>query len=205
MMTKILIIDDNEDIRFTIKEICQFSNWRVIEAETGYSGVQYFLKASPDLVLVDYHLSQWDGVKTVREIRAINPSVPLLVLTVEDRQEVADKFFAAGATDFALKPIKAPDLLSRIRLNLKTAKLLAKQREIIVDKGINPDTLGTIKKFMIKRETPLTINEIEKHVPISYQTIHRYLNHLVESDVVDVIVEYGKVGRPKNKYIFKSL
>jgi len=202
-MTKILIIDDNEDIRFTIKEMCQFSNWSVMEAETGYSGVRCFLKAVPDLVLVDYHLSQWDGVKTVREIRAINHSVPILVLTVDDRQEIADKFFTAGVTDFALKPIKAPDLISRIRLNLKTAKLMVKQQETIVDKGINPDTLGKIKNVMVKCGDPLTISDIEKHIPISYPTIHRYLNHLVASDAVKVIIEYGKVGRPRNKYMLK--
>ena len=202
-MTTVLIIDDNKDVRFTIKEICQFSNWEVIEAGTGFEGVHLFRENHPDVVLVDFHLPNWDGVKTVQEMRKMNEYIPIIVLTVDERYEVADKFFSVGATDFALKPIKAPDLISRIRLNLKAAKLMNINQDVFVDKGINPETLGMVKDFMRGETEPITINQIQQKLPLAYQTVHRYLNYLVENDEVEVIAHYGKVGRPKNKYLLK--
>lgn len=199
----ILVIDDNEMIRFTIKEICDHGGWNSIEAENGQEGVEIFKKIKPNLVLVDYHMPALDGVRTVREIRKLDSSVPIIVLTVEESNEVAEKFFHAGATDFALKPIKAPDLISRIRINLKMAQLQKDHKSAFVDKGINSATMQSIKSFMVERNKALTINEIQKALPIAYQTVHRYLNHLVEVGEVQVTSHYGKKGRPKNMYMIR--
>lgn len=198
-MTTVLVIDDNEDIRYTISEICAFSGWNVIEAKTGKEGVNQFKREHIDIVLVDYHMPNWDGLKTVSELRKVDGLAPIIVLTVDERQEVADRFLNAGATDFALKPIKAPDLISRIHLNLKVARLQKDQSDVYVDKGIRPETLNFIKNNLNKDE-PLTIDEIQKTLPFAYQTVHRYLNYLVENGDAEVISLYGKVGRPKNKY-----
>lgn len=74
---------------------------------------------NPDLVIVDYHMPRMDGVTLVTKLRAMDGNVPIVILTVDDRHELAAQFRAAGATDFALKPIKAPDLISRIEINLE--------------------------------------------------------------------------------------
>lgn len=198
-----MIIDDNESVRFTLKEICEYGGWETMEARNGKEGVEKFKESSPELVFVDYHMPEWDGIRTVREIRALNRHVPIIVLTVDESLTVAEQFFGAGATDFALKPIKAPDLISRIRVNLKMAKLQADQENVFVDKGINAATLSTIKQFLFQHKEPLTINEIQKELPVAYQTVHRYLNYLVEIGEVEVLSEYGKKGRPKNKYIIR--
>lgn len=199
----ILIIDDNESVRFTLKEICEYGGWPAAEASNGKEGVEKFNEVHPDLVFVDYHMPEWDGIRTVRELRSLDRYVPIIVLTVDESLEVADKFFGAGASDFALKPIKAPDLISRIRVNLKMAKLQEEQENAFVDKGINSATLSIIKKYLLQHKKPLTINEIQKELPVAYQTVHRYLNYLVEIGEVEVRSEYGKKGRPKNKYIIR--
>ncbi|WP_053218638.1 response regulator [Virgibacillus senegalensis] len=196
----ILIIDDNEDIRFTIKEICSFADWEVFEASTGKAGVELFQKVTPSLVLIDYHMPDWDGLKTTKAIRKMDSSVPIIILTIDERHEIADQFLQAGATDFALKPIKAPDLISRIRLNLKVGKLTAGQKDVFVEKGIKPETLQTIKHFLYQQNEPLTISEIQEGLPIAYQTVHRYLNYLADQGEITVLSQYGSKGRPKNKY-----
>ncbi|MBM7551361.1 response regulator [Thalassobacillus pellis] len=196
----ILIIDDNEDIRFTLKEICEFSEWPSMEAPNGKKGVEMLKALEPDLVLVDYHMPGWDGLKTVKEIRKHDKNIPIIVLTVEERQSVANNFLEAGATDFAMKPIKAPDLISRIKLNLKYAKLSHNDQEMFVEKGINKDTMKSIKQFLYEQENPVTINDIQAQLPIAYQTVHRYLHHMVEKGDVEVVSDYGSRGRPKNKY-----
>lgn len=196
----ILVIDDNPDIRFTVVEICDFAGWSVTEASNGKEGVEAFDPFTHKLVLVDYHMPEWDGLRTVRELRKIHKNVPIIVLTVDDRLELADDFTKAGANDFASKPLKAPDLISRIRLNLKITKLRNDHEGAFVEKGINPATLQQIKHFLHGQKEPLTINEIKKELPVAYQTVHRYLNYLVEMGEVEVISHYGNKGRPKNKY-----
>ncbi|WP_028783693.1 response regulator [Thalassobacillus devorans] len=196
----ILIIDDNEDIRFTLKEMCEFCEWPSIEASNGKEGITLFRKLDPDLVLVDFHMPEWDGLKTVKAIRNENKHIPIIVLTVDDRQDIANSFLEAGATDFAMKPIKAPDLISRIKLNMKYAKLSNTDKDIYVDKGINKETRKSIKHFLYHQKQPVTINDIQAQLPIAYQTVHRYLHHMAEKGEIEVISDYGSRGRPKNKY-----
>ncbi|WP_096273143.1 response regulator [Paucisalibacillus globulus] len=200
MSTTILVVDDNEGIRYTLKEICQFAEWNVIEAVSGKDAIALFEKMEPDLILMDYHLPNGDGITTTKEIRKFNVHVPIIVLTVDERQEVADTFMKAGATDFALKPIKAPDLISRIRLNLKVSKLTEDHISAFVDKGIKQDTLMSIKSYLLNQEKAITIDEIKNALPIAYQTVHRYLNYLEGRGEVEVVSQYGKKGRPKNRY-----
>ncbi|MGF7015198.1 response regulator [Ornithinibacillus bavariensis] len=200
MSITILVVDDDENIRFTLKEICHYAEWNVLEAATGKDAVELFKQMRPDLVLLDYHLPHGDGISTTKTIRKRDQHVPIIVLTVDERQEVADSFMEAGATDFALKPIKAPDLISRIRLNLRISKLTKEHHSAFVDKGIKSDTLMSIKGHLLNQEDAVTIDEVKDALPIAYQTVHRYLNYLEGKGEVEVITQYGKKGRPKNRY-----
>ncbi|MEN2767034.1 response regulator [Ornithinibacillus xuwenensis] len=200
MGTTILVVDDNESIRFTLKEICHFAEWNVIEAASGKEAITIFNKMKPDLLLLDYHIPNGDGITTTKAIRKLNQHVPIIILTVDERQEIADSFMEAGATDFALKPIKAPDLISRIRLNLKVSKLTEDHHSAFVDKGIKQDTLMSIKNHLLNQEDAITIDQLKEALPIAYQTVHRYLNYLESKGEVEVMIQYGKKGRPKNRY-----
>lgn len=203
-MTKILVIDDDADIRYTISEICRFGGWEPLVAANGQEGLEIFRVNRPELVMVDYHMPVKDGINTLRAIRELDGWVPVLVLTVDERQEVADNFLDQGATDFALKPIKAPDLIARIRINLQIGQLQRQkqqqQEEVFVTKGISASTLTIIEDFLKGRKEALTIEEITKQVSLAYQTVHRYLLYLVEEGKVIIECDYGKVGRPRNRY-----
>lgn len=200
MTATVLVVDDSEDIRYTMKEICSHANWDVVEASTGKKAVDVFRILKPDIVLVDYHMPDWDGLMTTKEIRKQDCNIPIIVLTVDERQEIADAFLKAGATDFALKPIKAPDLISRIRINLKISELTKPKQSAFVEKGINETTLRSIKQFLLAQQYPVTIHEIQNNLPIAYQTVHRYLTYLETEGIVQSIPEYGKTGRPRNRY-----
>ena len=116
---KILVIDDDEDIVYTITEICNYAGYEVLSANNGQKGYELYKKVLPDLVIVDFHMPGWDGMKTVRQLKQLDEAAAILVLTVDERQEVSDRFIEVGASDFAIKPIKAPDLIARINVNLK--------------------------------------------------------------------------------------
>lgn len=201
---KILIVDDDVDIVYTIKEICLFSGHQVVTANNGKDGFKLFKSELPDLVIVDYHMPGWNGLTTVKNIRDMNQAVSVLVLTVDERQEIADAFIQAGATDFAIKPIKAPDLIARINVNLKISEIqhasIEAQKNVFIDKGISSVTLSLIEDFIRSQNGDVSIEEVASGVQLAYQTVHRYMHHLLDAGLVEVIPVYGTVGRPKNRY-----
>jgi len=198
---KILVVDDDTSVRYTLQEICRLGGWQVVEAANGQDGLARLKEEKLDLVILDYHMPEMDGLEAVQQIRTWDSQVPILVLTVDERQSIADAFLAAGASDFALKPIKAPDLIARIRVHLNITKNnRQKNHEAYVVKGISSATLRLIQEFLENSPHPVTIEEITSGVNLAYQTVHRYLNYLVEEGRVVVECDYGRVGRPKNRY-----
>jgi len=180
----------------TLQEICLEAGWQSSEAANGTEGLALFEKEHPDLVLCDYHMPEKDGLITVKELRKRSKLVPIVVLTVDERQEIADAFLEAGASDFALKPIKAPDLISRLKVHLRLFR---------ADAGISKMTLRLIKEHLINSPCALTIADIADNSSLAYPTVHRYLMYLMDIGEVEVEADYGKVGRPKNKYILKRI
>lgn len=201
---KIVIIDDEPDIQYTIKEICIHGGWEPILAKSGKQGKDMCKMYKPSLVIVDYHMPDWDGLTTVKKIREFDSVVSILVLTVDETQEIAEKFIAAGATDFAIKPIRSPDLISRIKINLRINEIqqgyVDEKKQVFMDKGISPATLSIICDFLRNQTEGLTIEEITKGVNLAYQTVHRYIQYLVEKSDIEIMPIYGQLGRPKNKY-----
>ena len=203
-VSKIVIIDDEPDILYTITEICSLGGWETATALNGRQGYELCKINKPNLVIVDYHMPDWDGLTTVKKIRQLDNSVSILVLTVDERQEVAEKFINAGATDFAIKPIKSPDLISRIKVNLRINEIqkkhIAEKQQIYIEKGISPATLSIIYDYLNKQDIELTIDDIAIGLNLAYQTVHRYIQYLLEEKKIETVPIYGPIGRPKNKY-----
>lgn len=197
--TRILIIDDDEQICFALGELFRFQGWQSESAYDVENGLAAFRANRPDLVLIDYHLPRINGIEGVRRLRRLSPDVPILVFTIDESQEVADTFLEAGATDFALKPIKAPDIVSRVKLHLR----LLRQGEVqsaALAKGLSQGTLQLINSFLKGQEDYLTANDIAEGTGLAYQTVYRYLQHMAAARQVEVLSIYGKVGRPKQVY-----
>lgn len=207
MAEHLLIIDDDEDIRFTLEEICDLGGYTVETTARGSEGLARVQARHFDLIIVDYHMPDWDGITTVKRLREVNKDLAILVLTVDERQEIADRFIAAGASDFALKPIKAVDLLSRIRLNLSVAAMQrdmkSKQEQVYFEKGISGATLKLFLAYFKDQVAPVQLEDVVKAMGFAYQTTHRYIQYLVEQGQLHVEPLYGQVGRPKNTYSLK--
>lgn len=205
---KIVIIDDEEDILFTIKEICDFCGYEAYVTNNGEKGIELVKQVNAKLAIVDYHMPGWNGLTIVKKLRNLVPELAILVLTVDERQEISDKFMAVGATDFAIKPIKAPDLIARIKVNLHIydmhKELNEKKDRIYLDKGISAATLDSIKSFIKAQDKEVTISDITKGVNLAYQTVHRYVQYMLEQEELEMLHIYGKLGRPKNRYRLKD-
>ena len=199
MKSRIVIVDDNVDIRYTIAEICKLEQWTVLALEN-YREVEEFLKTgSAELFLVDYHLPEKDGIEIVKMIRNKNADVPIIILTVEERENVMKRAIEAGADDYALKPIKAVDLISRIKVHLKSY-----EREKMVNehvKGINQATLEQIYQVLKRSGDYMEIGQISEQVEIADKSIYRYLKYMKSKGMLEERYGYSdKAGRPKAAY-----
>lgn len=201
---KILCIDDDDEICFALKMLFESQGWSASTCSDVPSGIKKFGEMKPDIVLIDYHMPGINGVDGVKMIRCLSATVPIIVFTIDESQEVADAFMDAGASDFALKPIKAPDIVSRIRLHLR---LLGNNRveggnldNSSYVKGISENIKNMFLVYLREQSEPSTAGDIAAGTGMSYQTVCRYLQYMTQVGLVNMESIYGKVGRPKQVY-----
>lgn len=201
MKNKILIIDDSEEILFAISEFFKFKEWEVYTAQDVEEALGIVISESKlDIIIIDYNMPHINGAMGVRLIRQVRKDIPIIALTIEGRQDIADDFFASGADDFAIKPIKVLDLYSRIQVHLGKNKI--NDMKIEYPKGINGNTIELIKEAMVELDEYITVEAISDLTGLAPKTINRYMNYLLENKDIEIKVIYGKVGRPKNEYIW---
>lgn len=117
-MTNVLVVDDEPQIRRAMRTSLEAHGYAVRTAGTGEEAVVAAAEASPDLVFLDLGLPDLDGTEVIRRVRAFS-EVPVIVLSVRDRQ--ADKVAAldAGADDYVTKPFGMDEVLARLRAQLR--------------------------------------------------------------------------------------
>jgi two-component system KDP operon response regulator KdpE len=118
MTGRILVVDDEAQIRKFLRIALEASGYDVIETAKGTEGVAKCATSTPDLVVLDLGLPDIDGKEVVRRIREWS-EVPILILSV--RQAEAEKVAAldAGANDYVVKPFGIAELLARVRALLR--------------------------------------------------------------------------------------
>ncbi len=119
-LAKVLVVDDEEQIRRALRSILRTRRYQVDEAATGEAALLAAIDQPPDLVILDLMLPDMSGIDVCRELRTWL-AAPILVLSV--RAEEADKVRALdeGADDYLTKPFSAGELLARVRALLRRA------------------------------------------------------------------------------------
>ena len=115
---KILIIDDEPQIRRLLKITLEANLFRVLEAENSREGLLSLSMNQPDVVLLDLGLPDQDGMATLRQLRDWS-SVPVIVLTVQDDERMKIEALDHGADDYVTKPFNTGELLARIRVAIR--------------------------------------------------------------------------------------
>ncbi len=130
-MKKILVIEDNADVRENLKEILALSNYEVFAAENGKIGVEVALRESPDLILCDVMMPELDGFGVLhilsRDRRTAD--VPFLFLTAKAEKEDFRRGMSLGADDYITKPFDDIALLETIESRLKKSERLRQATE----------------------------------------------------------------------------
>jgi two-component system KDP operon response regulator KdpE len=118
--TRILVIDDEPQIRKLLKVSLAAHGYVVDEAPTGIGGIDRALELKPDLILLDLGLPDVDGKEVVSQIRTFSQA-PIVILTVRNQEAEKIEALDGGADDYVTKPFSMGELLARIRVFLRRA------------------------------------------------------------------------------------
>lgn len=126
---KILIIEDNESIRFFMQTVLESNDYDVITAETGRDGESMITSHCPDLILLDLGLPDMDGINILKKLRTWS-STPVVVVSA--RCDEADTVAALeyGADDYIHKPFGTSELLARIKVALRHSLAVGTNKNI---------------------------------------------------------------------------
>ena len=134
-MKKILIIEDNHDVRENIEEILELANYEILSAENGKLGVSLAQKNKPDLIICDIMMPELDGYG-VLHILSKNPAtarIPFVFLTAKSEKEDFRKGMNLGADDYLTKPFDDIELLDAVETRLKKGELFQQEFDKNVD------------------------------------------------------------------------
>ena len=117
---KILIVDDEPQIRRVLRTTLTSQGYTVVEARSGEEAFELVREDRPDLILLDVNLPGISGLETCREIRS-SSDIPIIMLTVRGSERDKVQALDAGADDYVTKPFGSEELMARIRAGLRRA------------------------------------------------------------------------------------
>jgi PAS domain S-box-containing protein len=122
---RILLVDDNTDMRDYVKRLLLNQGYDVETAADGMAALAIIQHHSPDLVLTDVMMPRLDGFGLLRELRSTSTTkdIPIILLSARAGEEARVEGLEAGADDYLIKPFSARELLARVEASLKLARL----------------------------------------------------------------------------------
>jgi len=144
-LPRILVVDDELAIRRFLHTVLSSEEFTLHEAENGHAGLAAAAAFRPDVILLDLGLPDLDGIEMIRRIREWS-TVPIIVLSVRDREHDKVSALDAGADDYLTKPFGVGELLARIRAALRrslqeTPEPLFRSGELQVDLNLRKVTI----------------------------------------------------------------
>ena len=116
-----LVIDDEPQIRRLLRVTLEANGYEVHDAANGKDGIAQAAQCRPELILLDLGLPDLDGVEVLKRIREWS-RVPVIILSVRDRENDKIAALDAGADDFVTKPFSSGELLARLRTTLRRSQ-----------------------------------------------------------------------------------
>lgn len=115
---KILIVEDESNIRSFIKTILEANGYQVLDSKNGTQGKLMFSSHYPDLIILDLGLPDFDGTEFIKQIRRAH-MVPIIVLSARTQEKDKVQALDLGANDYVTKPFGTEELLARVRAALR--------------------------------------------------------------------------------------
>jgi len=119
---KILVVDDEESLRESLRYLLEQSNYQVVTASDGPEGLRKAQENAPDLILLDVMLPGLDGLEVCRRLRAQSFGGAILLLTAKSQEIDQVMGLEQGADDYVVKPFRHLELLARVKAHLRRNK-----------------------------------------------------------------------------------
>jgi response regulator of citrate/malate metabolism len=181
-------------------------------------------KRDYDLLLLDVYFPTGRGPDLLQWIRNEKIPVHVIFITADNSQDTVERATHLGALDYLTKPFtferfrtaleeaekKIRSINSTVEFNQEYLDRIfqshfespgVQMREL--DKGMSDKTYEIVKKELSKMERSFTAEQLGKKLGIARVTIRRYLDYMEKQDILDVTLQYGKVGRPQHYYRMK--
>ena len=198
MPSSILIVDDDPLIRESLRRGLTFEGFRTDLAADAEQAIRIMRDELPDVVVLDILLPGMDGLEVCRRIRAVAPTLPIIMLTARDAVPDRVAGLEAGADDYLIKPFAFEELLARIRVCLRRREETEPQELRVADLRLD---MATREASRGSRAIELTTTEYEllrlfmQHPrqvltrEVIYERVWGY-NFRGQSKVIEVYVRY---------------
>jgi two-component system nitrogen regulation response regulator NtrX len=130
MKSRILVIDDEAEIRRSVRMILEYEGYEVLEASSGPEGLTMVEREAPDLVFLDIKMPGMDGLEALQRIKASNEALPVVIISGHGTVSTAVEATKAGAFDFIEKPLASERVLVTIRNALDQTRLRDENRSL---------------------------------------------------------------------------
>ncbi len=155
----ILVVDDEPQITRVLRTSLTAQGYDIRVANNGEMALEIMKDWSPNLIITDLAMPTVDGVQLCRRVRAVS-QVPILVLSVRDKEQQKVEALDAGADDYVTKPFGMNELLARVRANLRRVPMETDPKTLI-EIGDFVIDLAAHKVTVRRREVRLTPKEFE--------------------------------------------
>jgi two-component system KDP operon response regulator KdpE len=155
----ILVVDDEPQITRVLRTSLSAQGYDIRVANSGEMALEIMKDWSPNMIITDLSMPSLDGIQLCRKVRALS-QVPILVLSVRDKEQQKVEALDAGADDYVTKPFGMNELLARVRANLRRVPTGSDADEVIEVGDFRID-MAAHKVTVRRREVRLTPKEFE--------------------------------------------
>lgn len=155
----ILVVDDEPQITRVLRTSLSAQGYDIRVANSGEMALEIMKDWQPNLIITDLSMPAIDGVQLTRTVRAAS-NVPIIVLSVRDKEPQKVEALDAGADDYVTKPFGMNELLARVRANLRRTPAENEENPVIEIGDFRIDT-GARKVTVLRREVRLTPKEFD--------------------------------------------
>lgn len=175
--SRALVLDDDEQIRATIRRALLYGGYDVSLAASGEEAMDQALKSPPDIAILDVMLPGIDGLEVCRRLREDRPDLPIILLTARDSVVERVKGLDIGADDYVVKPFSMEELLARVRAHLRHSSQpgqMLRYADLTLDTGTRESKRG---------DRPIQLSTTQ------YELLRLFLNHPRQVLTRDLIME----------------
>jgi len=153
---RILVVDDEVEIRRLLRVALSAQGYFVIEAKNGREGINKTALEHPDIMILDMGLPDIEGLDVIRSVREWSP-IPIIILSVREREKDKIAALDSGASDYVVKPFNMGELMARVRVALRS--LVPGSDKPVIE-------IGNLSMDLSRRITTISGKEIKYRIDI---------------------------------------